>query len=434
VSGGRLCLDVSYTRTQHANIGICRVVRRLFEAMEAERPGCRAVAFHAGGFREVHAWDVRPTGAAPQRPSAAQRAFAWLSGNAARPLIGLALRVLPQRLLLELWRVASSLSFDGLSAGDQPLRFAPGDVLFLADASWKYPAWTAAERARREGARVVLMVHDLMPIRHPEYCFALVPVLFRHWLTRMLACSDAVVCNSKATQDDLLAWAREQGNAAPPLPPVSHFRLGADLRPESTDVPRPALTDFLAAPDPCFGTVGSFEPKKNFALVLDVFEALWAQGFDGRLVMAGRATAECAALVARLRSHAQQGSKLLTLFDATDAEVDAIYRQCRALLFPSLMEGFGLPLVEARAQGCPVIASDLPVFLELADAGVTIVARADANALSTAIVEHAGADRRLQGGRQAPFLWRDSARQCLARMQALLQQGMASGPVPAPAQ
>lgn len=290
----------------------------------------------------------------------------------------------------------------------------------MADASWKYPAWTAAARARKEGARVVLMVHDLMPIRHPEYCFSLVPMLFRRWLLQMLACSDAVVCNSRATQEDLLAWVREQGLPAAGVPPVSHFRLGADLRTTEGGTPRPELAAFLQAGEPCFGTVGSFEPKKNFDLVLDVFEQLWSQGSNNRLVMAGRPTAECEALVERLRRHPQQGTRLLTLFDASDAEVEQIYAGARALLFPSLMEGFGLPLVEARARGCPVIASNLPVFVELADAGVTFFDRSSPQALSQAVQDHAKVDRRPAVGRQQPFLWRDSARQLLERFQCLL--------------
>lgn len=419
MTAARIFVDVSYTRTQHANIGICRTVRRLFGAIGEEHPGgCQAVTFHRDGFRGARFVADPPPAAAVHKGSVGQRLFDGFTGSAGRQLIALALRTLPAAALLRVWQGVSALTFDALSRDDRPQRFASGDVLLIADASWKYPVWTAAARARAQGAHVVLVVYDLMPIRHPEYCFALVPPLFRHWLLRMLACSDAVVCISRATQEDLLAWTREQA-AAPVLPPVSHFRLGADLRAAGTGQPRRQLLDILAGPEPCFGTVGSFEPKKNFAVTLDVFEGLWAQGFTGRLVMAGRPTAECADLVERLRSHPEQGSRLVTLFDANDAEIDRIYAGCRALIFPSLMEGFGLPLVEARARGCPVIASDLPVFLELADEGVTFFPRSSSAALAAAVKDHADADRRPSVGAQQAFLWRDSARQLLERFRAL---------------
>jgi len=111
---------------------------------------------------------------------------------------------------------------------------------------------------------------------------------------------------------------------------------------------------------------------------------------------------------------------LLTIFDATDVEIDHIYGRCRALVFPSLMEGFGLPLVEARTRGCPVIASDLPVFMEVADQGISFFERSSASALQALLARHAAVDERESVGSMLPFLWRDSARQCRARMTLLL--------------
>lgn len=419
MSTGRFCVDVSYTRSQEANVGISRTVRRLLQETAQQRLGrCAAVAFHSSGFRTVTL--VEPGLLPSPRAGAGAASLQIFGARPARWMIDTMLRLAPESLLRLAWRVASTATFDALSRQDAPHRFGEGDILFLPDASWKYPAWTAASRARAQGAKVVLMVHDLMPIRHPQFCFSLVPMLFRHWLVRMLACSDAVICNSKATEDDLQAWVREQGDAGPALPPTTHFRLGADLRVSAAGEPRQALLAFLAGGEPSFATVGSFEPKKNYGLVLDVFEALWAEGFTGRLVMVGRPTPECAALVERVRTHAQQGRQLLLLTDASDAEVDRLYAASRALLFPSLMEGFGLPLVEARARGCPVIASDLPVFREVADGGVFFFDRQSAAELRATVLDHAARDRRAAVGAQQPFLWEDSARQCLARIERTL--------------
>ncbi len=419
MSAGRLCVDVSYTRTQRTPIGICRVVHRLFDEFRAQQVACTRVAFHSSGFREVPPGHEAPDSSGGEAACAGHRMLGWFASAFARRLVRAAVALAPKPLLQGVWRVASVATFDALSRQDEPFAFRKGDILFLADASWKYPVWDAAARARAEGARVVLMVHDLMPIRHPEYCFSAVPMLFDTWLRRMLAGSDAVVCNSRATEEDLRAWAAENSLAGS-LPPVSHFRLGCDLPNREPGTVRAAVASFLAAQQPCFATVGSFEPKKNFGVVIDVFENLWARGFDVLLVMAGRPTAECSALVERLRSHPEQGRRMLTLFDASDAEVDCLYQRSRALLFPSLMEGFGLPLVEARARGCPVIASDLPVFIELADAGVTLFDRFAPEALEAAVVEHARADCRAAAGVQPPFLWRDSARQLQERIAALM--------------
>ena len=108
------------------------------------------------------------------------------------------------------------------------------------------------------------------------------------------------------------------------------------------------------------------------------------------------------------------------LNDASDAEVLCLYSSCCALLLPSLYEGFGLALVEARTRGCQVVASDLPVFRELADAGVTLVAVNSASALEAAVLAHAAGKHREHVLPMAPFTWADSARDCLTLFNELL--------------
>lgn len=183
---------------------------------------------------------------------------------------------------------------------------------------------------------------------------------------------------------------------------------------------RAIVAAFMNPQMPCFAAVGSFESKKNYGFLLDAFERLWAGGIDIRLMIAGRAMADCAALVERMRQHPEQGRRLLTIFDATDREVTHIYANCRALLLPSLFEGFGLPLVEARTLGCPVIASDLPAFIELADRGVFIFDRASTDELQNLLLLHRQKDRRAEAGRMQAFTWKDSARMCLETTQSLL--------------
>ena len=91
-------------------------------------------------------------------------------------------------------------------------------------------------------------------------------------------------------------------------------------------------------------------------------------------------------------------------------------------MFPSLAEGFGLPLVEARAHGCPVIASDLPALAEVADGGVSLFRANSSLAFKRCVLEAAAAPRREDVGRMASFTWDQSAAQLLARARALLDQ------------
>ncbi len=121
----------------------------------------------------------------------------------------------------------------------------------------------------------------------------------------------------------------------------------------------------------------------------------------------------------RLRQHPEQGKRLLTLFDAGDSELAHVYAHARALVLPSLAEGFGLPLVEARTRDCLVIASDLPSFKELADEGVSLYARASSAQLGALIAAHAKPNRRSRAAPMPLFTWKESAAQLLQRTIAL---------------
>jgi alpha-1,2-rhamnosyltransferase len=179
------------------------------------------------------------------------------------------------------------------------------------------------------------------------------------------------------------------------------------------------LDAFMAGPAPFFAAIGTIEPRKNHSMLLAVFERLWAQGLDARLLVAGRPHPDCEALVRRMQEHPQQGQRLLTLLDATDEEISLAYARCRALVFPSLAEGFGLPLVEARARGCRVIASRLPALLELADEGVSFCAPGDAGELEAEVRKHALTPP-VPLGPLRVFTWQDSAAQFVRTAGALL--------------
>ena len=419
----RLFMDVSYTRTQHVSVGITRTVRRLEDEL---RRLCRngkqefvAVSFHSAGFRKLADGVLPPpVSAASSTPDdRGARLFRWIAGSFFRRMVLIAL-MLPWPLLRLLWSLTSAWSFNFLSRNEQSITFRPGDMLLLSDACWNYPVWVAARRAQAQGAKVAFVVYDLMPFQHPEFCFPLVPLIFRLWLDRMLPLADCVICISQSTESDLTLHARA---TATPLPPTGHFRLGSD--PVRGDDPtthvRLPLRDFLSAGTPCFAAIGSFEPKKNYAFLLEVFDQLWKRGCDLRLLVIGRESAECADLVQRVRAHSQQGKQLLTLFDATDAEVAFTYANCRALIFPSLAEGFGLPLVEARTRGALVIASDIPAFIELSDPGVTIYRQGSHTALGDAVIEHAQRESRADIRPMPAFSWEDSARQCVGLCEQL---------------
>jgi len=112
--------------------------------------------------------------------------------------------------------------------------------------------------------------------------------------------------------------------------------------------------------------VGTIEPRKGYAMVLDAFEEIWRNSHPMHLVIVGRVGWKVEALVARLRSRAQKGDTLHWFDDADDSTLDALYEASSGVLVASEAEGFGLPILEAAAHGKPLLIRDLPVFREVA--------------------------------------------------------------------
>lgn len=415
----RLFFDVSYTRTQRGTVGISRTVRRLLAALQdaSTQQGwlCSAVAFNTAGFRRIPSGGDGPAGGESTDHRLGARLLRTMSGGAVRRIVS---ACVPLPLLNRTWSGYNRRTFNALSADAQPLAFRPGDWLVLADQSWNYPAWIASQRASEQGARVILVIYDLIPLRCPQFCNRLFTLVFSHWLQHMLGAVDAVMCISRSTEQDLRAYCTSAGWT---MPAVAHFRLGSDpFVVAGQQQVRSAVSEFLSKGAPAFAAIGSFEPRKNYGFLLDTFEELWAEGHHMRLLVAGRRNEESHALIERFRRHPQTGQRLLCLFDANDAEVAHIYAHCRALVFPSMAEGFGLPLVEARAQGCPVIASELPVFHELADAGVSFYPKDSIEGLEALVLAHAAVDRRTMVGAMPAFTWRDSVEQLLKTVTVVL--------------
>jgi glycosyltransferase involved in cell wall biosynthesis len=133
--------------------------------------------------------------------------------------------------------------------------------------------------------------------------------------------------------------------------------------------PPPSAAPYLLA-------VGALEPRKAPDLLVRAFSAARAQGLGAPLVFAGEGR-----LAAQLRA---DGVTLLGRVD--DDALDALYRGALALVVPSLLEGYGLPLREALARGAPAVVSDLPVFGPDLDPAVLRVPPGDEAALTAALL------------------------------------------------
>jgi glycosyltransferase involved in cell wall biosynthesis len=229
------------------------------------------------------------------------------------------------------------------------------------------------------------MVHDLIPIHHPEYCS---PTAEARHLRRMRQIVDHaahVITNSGATADEVARYARLRGDRVPPITAVP---LGIEA--EFLASPTP-----LAARRPYFVCVGTIEARKNLAFLLALWRRLDERLGDQapRLVLVGRRGWENEAVIDHLDRSKAVIRLVSEVCDLRDRDLAALIAGAAALLSPSFAEGFDLPVLEALAVRTPVIASRIPVHEELA-VGATLLDPLDGRAWLEAIEAATTAPRR----------------------------------------
>lgn len=215
-----------------------------------------------------------------------------------------------------------------------------------------YAQWLVSKKVQP-----IIMVHDLIPITHPEYCRCGEDRRHVARMRNVLKTAAGIVTNSQTTLDTLSRFAALSGCTMPPAVAALPGGGGFQLPPG----PRPLV-------EPYFVMVGTIEPRKNHWLVLQVWRHLIeTHGLNApRLVLIGQRGWECENVVDLLERSNTLKRFVLERSDCSDAEVVTYLQHAQALLFPSFVEGCGLPVIEALNIEVPVIASSLPVFLEIA--------------------------------------------------------------------
>jgi glycosyltransferase involved in cell wall biosynthesis len=228
----------------------------------------------------------------------------------------------------------------------------------------------------------IFLVHDLIPITHPEYCRAGEALRHTERIRNMLATAAGVVANSRATLESLAEFAaREQL----PMPEAVAALLGVEVWRGEDEEP-------AAEPErPTFVMLGTIEARKNHLLLLQVWTRLARQlgPRTPRLLIIGQRGWECEQVVDLLERCQPLQGHVFEVGRCSDADLHQHLRTARALLFPSLVEGFGLPLIEALGLGTPVIASDLPVFREISPGIPTYLDPLDGPAWERTILAYA---------------------------------------------
>jgi glycosyltransferase involved in cell wall biosynthesis len=208
-------------------------------------------------------------------------------------------------------------------------------------------------------ARVAVFIHDTIPLDYPEFQRPGTPERFRAMLKRVRDAADILIFNSLYTRERAAHHMSDWG----PLPKGVVAPLGVDLpTPDASMLPAD-----LDPKTPYFVTVGTIEPRKNHALLLDVWDDMIADRSIADvppLYICGSRGWNNEEVFQRLDA-LPTDSPVRELQGLSDAAIAAMVQNATALLFPSEVEGFGLPVVEAAALQTPVICKNLSVYREV---------------------------------------------------------------------
>jgi glycosyltransferase involved in cell wall biosynthesis len=253
---------------------------------------------------------------------------------------------------------------------------------------------------RRLGARPIVVVHDLIPITHPQYCRGGERERHVRRMRNALRMARGIVANSRHTLEELRRFAAEARLALPKA-------IVAPLAPALHGVATGAAAGRPPVASPYFVMLGTIEPRKNHLLLLRVWQRLVEQlgAAAPKLVVIGSRGWEYDEIVRELENPALRGS-VLERGSLADQEVVTYLHHARALVMPSHVEGYGLPVAEALGAGVPVIASELAVFRDIAGAVPDYAAPDDDERWQALILDYARPEstlRRAQLARLAGF-------------------------------
>lgn len=349
-----LLIDLTHTSHTRARTGIQRVTRSLHRAL-----GASALAVthdpHWRAWRELEPWEEANLAA---NSTAAKRGAQW---PLAARLRGRARRV--------------------LGSAPPPLPANGGLIVpevFSPSVARALPRVFDAVH----GPRVALF-HDAIALRFPELTPAKTVARFPPYLIELLE-FDGIAAVSEDSRDALLDYWRWLGIKR--TPPVQAIPLGIDPQPAAeTGEISPAIRTSPGSPTVL--CVGSIEARKNHLALLAACEDLWSRGVKFTLRLIGLAQRETGgAALARIRELQTAGWPLRYDGPVNDTALAGAYAECEFTVYPSLVEGFGLPVIESLAQGKPCICAAHGALGESARGGGCVMLESvDSAALANAL-------------------------------------------------
>lgn len=330
-----LLLDLTHTSHTPARTGIQRVARALQQSFQGRALPVTRDPF-VGAWRSLEPWELANLAISQ---GGEKRKAKWPASAKWRGRI--------RRILGRTRAHALRGEFEGLI---EPELFGPPVARDLPKLF-----------AHVTGPRLALFL-DAIPLRYPELTPPGTVARFPGYMQELLM-FDGIAAISEESRDSLLGYWGWLG--ARNTPPVVAIPLGVD--PVKTNGP---ANPTVQAKEPSVLCVGTLEGRKNHLTLLNACEQLWSTGAHFQLRIIGHVNAETGGTaLARLRELQAAGRPLRFDGPATDEEIGRAYEECSFTIYPSIAEGFGLPVIESLARGKPCICSGRGALGEISQAG-----------------------------------------------------------------
>jgi glycosyltransferase involved in cell wall biosynthesis len=264
---------------------------------------------------------------------------------------------------------------------------------------------------------VVVTVHDVSFRRNPCWFSFRDRLVLNVGVEHTLRIAKAVLTISEHSKAEICRYYRIPANNVQ----VTHLAHDPMFTAVHSDRDRSSIP---AAWDPYVLTVGNLQPRKNLVRLIESFSRFVAPRFPHKLVIAGKSVLGGAEIRKALRDTKQADRFLLPGYIAQDS-LPALYRKADLFVFPSLYEGFGLPLIEAMACGTPVLTSNAASLPEVAGDAAIMFNPCDTAAIGNALGRVLGdgqlrRELRARGlARSACFSWQRTAAETLAVYRAI---------------
>jgi glycosyltransferase involved in cell wall biosynthesis len=339
-------------------------VVRVEAAMSRELPllcgsKLRFCVWEGGDFVEWTPGHVRPA-PSPQPASGSRRRALASIGRALVDLAPRQLQPIGYRLLSGLRGLWRWMRPHGGAVADSPpagVIFGEGDVLVSFGLDWDQPSHQHLAHLRESRQiRIVTCCYDLIPVLYPQYCAEDLSGAFRAYFVSLAESSDLILCISRRTERDLLDFLTTQGSAVPqtcviPLGDSVAAKVG---EPVSDEVRRLVGVSFIMF-------VSTIECRKNHEILYRAYHLLCAEGRARelpKLVFVGMRGWGVDDFLKNLEIDPLTRHLIVILDRVSDGDLSLLYERALFCAFPSLYEGWGLPVGEALAAGKVVVASD----------------------------------------------------------------------------